>query len=449
MAGKGLSRVLPYRTAVSTSAGLASAAINFLACVEVAEYAGGQSAWLALLVAGGLIVFAGANFSELTTLYPSAAAIRVWIRRGVGDGVSLFSSLIYATTVVFVIAADAFVVGHMFRATIPEVPGLVWVVALLAVVAWANSRGIKVAGAVQDTNAFVLLVTLIAFSLLVLVKAPPTVPALFRLGPGWIQAVAVGVFIFVGFEWVTPLAEEFSDARAIPRGMFTALGLIAMAFGLFSAALSTVFPNPHALSSSLIPQLMVGMRALGPLGFWWMALVTLTTAMTTFNGGLATASRFVYALARERVLPEWFARLNAKLVPINAVWFLSGISLVLAVGVYITGGYLTLINAGAGVESLMYALSSILVINLRKREPDRERGFRVWGVPWVPAVLALIFTALGIGALLTPVGRSPVPWSLGFVGGLAVLAGWYVAKVVPRLKKRAPVSRSRQPGSQI
>lgn len=50
-------QVLPLRTAVSTSAGLASAAINFLACVEVAEYAGGPSAWIALLVAGALIVF--------------------------------------------------------------------------------------------------------------------------------------------------------------------------------------------------------------------------------------------------------------------------------------------------------------------------------------------------------------------------------------------------------
>lgn len=445
MAEQSLSRVLPLRTAVSTSAGLASAAVNFLACVEVAEYAGGQSAWLAILVAGILIIFAAANFAELNSLYPSAAALRVWIRRGLNDRVSLVSSLLYASTVVFVIAADAFVLGHMFQAVVPAVPGLVWIVVLLGAVAWANSRGIRVAGSIQDGNAFLLLGTLILFSLTVLIKAPPAIPALFHFGGNWVQGVAVGVFIFVGFEWVTPLAEEFSDARAIPRGLFFALGLIAVAFGLFSLALTDVFPRAALLQHSLSPQLVLGMKALGPLGFWWMAFVTLTTAMTTFNGGLVTASRFLYALARERVLPGWFSRLNTRLVPVNAVTLLSLLALALSVLVYLSGAYLLLINAGAGVESFMYALSSVLVISLRRREPDKPRWFQAWASPWLPAAVAVVFTGLGAGALLTPVNGSAVPWSLVFVAGLGLLCGIYVFYAVPRLK--AARSPNRHPSA--
>lgn len=434
-----LSRVLPLRTAVSTSAGLASAAINFLAAVEVAEYVAGQSAWLAILVAGVFIVFAGSNFSELNGLFPSAAAIRVWIRRGVNDQTSLVSSLVYMLTVVFVIAADAFVLGHTFSVAVPAIPALVWIFLLLGVVVWMNSRGIKVAGRVQDTNAFVLLGTLMVFSIVVLLKTPHLNQFhFFHLGSHWYEAVALGIFIFVGFEWVTPLAEEFRDFRAIPRGMYIALGLIAVAFGLFSLALTVAFPHVHALASSFVPQLLVGMRALGPFGFWWMAFVTLTTAMTTFNGGLLAASRFVYALARERALPRWFSRLNGRLVPQNALIALAGVSFGLAVGVYLTGQYLFLINAGAGVESFMYALSSILVISLRRREPKRPRPFRAVGYPWVPVLVGAIFVGLGVEALLTPVTKSGVPWALIFVLAIMGAAVLYVKWIVPRLKTQKP-----------
>ncbi|MCY0879511.1 MAG: APC family permease [Firmicutes bacterium] len=439
----GLSRVLPLRTAVSTSAGLASAAVNFLAAVEVAEYVGGQSAWLAILIAGCLIVFAGANFAELNGFLPSAAAIRVWIRRGVNDQVSMVSSFIYVLTVVFVIAADAFVLGRTFSRAVPGVPALIWIAALLGVVTWMNFRGIKVAGRVQDINAFVLLGTLTVFSLIVLARTPHLSRYHYwALGPHWFDAVALGIFIFAGFEWVTPLAEEFQDARAIPQGMFIALGCIAIAFGLFSLALTVVYPHAAALKSSLIPQLLVGMRALGPMGFWWMTIMTLTTAMTTFNGGLLTASRFLYALARERILPRWFARLNGRLVPANGLLALAGVSLVLAVVVYLTGQYTVLINAGAGVESLMYAMSSWLVISLRRREPARARPFHVLGYPVVPALMALLFVGLGVEALLTPARAGGIPWAVIFFGILFIAAVVYVRRVVPRIK-----ASSRRPSS--
>ena len=41
------------------------------------------------------------------------------------------------------------------------------------------------------------------------------------------SAAGVGVFLYVGFEWVTPLAEETTDYRLIGRGMLLAIGLLA------------------------------------------------------------------------------------------------------------------------------------------------------------------------------------------------------------------------------
>jgi amino acid transporter len=431
-----LRRVLPLRTAVSTSAGLASAAINFLACIEVAGYAGGRSAWLAILVAGLLITLSAMNFSELNGLYPSAAAIRVWLRRGISDRTSMVGSLVYMATVVFVIAADGFVLAHMFSKLVPAVPGMVWILFLLALVTWANLRGVKVAGSIQDLNGLVLLGSLIVVSVIGLVHmGSGSLTGVFQMGGNWLQAVALGVFIYVGFEWVTPLAEEFTDAKVIPPGMFIALGLVAVAFGLFTLAIQVMIP-PAVLRHTFVPQLLVGSRALGPLGFWWMGVVTLTTVMTTFNGGLVAASRFVYAAARERLLPPALARLNERLVPQNALLALFGTALALALVVYVTGHYLLLVNTGAAVESFMYALVGWMVLSLRRREPDKARPFRVPStlVPWASIV---IFAALGVGSAVTASGiPGPVPWPLVFLLVLIVAALFYVWRVVPRLKAK-------------
>lgn len=437
-----LRRVLPLRTAVTTSAGLASAAVNFFAAVEVAEYAGGRSAWLALLVAGLLITLSAANFSELSGLYPSAAAIRVWIRRGANDQLSMIGSLVYMVTVVFVVAADAFVLGHVFTAILPGVPGLAWIAALLALVTWANLRGVKVAGFIQDGNGLFLLGSLIVISVLGLTHVTPAhFAGLFHLGGNWFQSVALGVFIFVGFEWVTPLAEEFTDSRMIPRGMFIALGFVAIAFALFSLAQQTLLPQSRVVGS-LVPQLLVGRAALGPLGFWWMVVASLTTAMTTFNGGFVAASRFVYAAARERVLPPLLARLNERFVPHYALLALFTTSLVLAAVVYVSGRYVWLINTGATVESFMYVLAGFLVINLRRREPARPRPFRVPFGNVIPWLTMGIFFVLGLGSLTAASDLpGPVPWSLVFLAVLSGAAVLYVYRVVPRLKAapRVPV----------
>lgn len=439
-----LRRVLPLRTAISTSAGLASAAINFLAAVEVAQFAGGRSAWLALLVAGALVTLSAANFSELNSLYPSAAAIRIWIRRGLNDNTSMIASLVYMVTVVFVMAADAFVLGHVFTAILPKIPGLVWIALLLGLVTWANLRGVKVAGWIQDGNGLLLLGSLIVISSLGLLHvSAPNWSGLFHMGSNWIESVALGVFIYVGFEWVTPLAEEIEDASAIPRGMFFALGLVAIGFGLFTLAMQTLVP-PSLVAHTLVPQLLVGRASLGALGFWWMVLVSLTTAMTTFNGGMVSASRFIYAAARERLLPVSLARLNSRFVPKNALWVLFVSALGLAALVYWTRQYIILINTGAAVESFMYALAGLLVLKLRIREPNRRRSFAVPGGSWLPVLSIVIFTLLGMASLTAATGiPGPLPWAVVFLLSLVGLAVWYVRSIVPRLKqaqKSAPKS---------
>lgn len=435
-----LRRILGFRTIVSTSAGLAFAAVNFLAVLQIRAQAPGLLAPLAILAAGVLCLLAVAVFGELSATLPSAAGIRVWTLRGLGDPFSLTFTLLYLGTVLAVIAADGFVLAAALHVAVPGVPGPAWILLFLTVALVSNLRGIQLAGLIQDLTTYVLLAALIAVGVAAVAvpgHMPPT-PAAWPAG--LFGGIALGVFVFMGFEWVTPLAEEARHPARMPQGLALAVLALAGAFGLFALVAGRL---PAVAGGGLAPQLAVGHAALGATGFWVMLGVTVVTAGTTFNGGFVAASRLLYALGRSNYLPAALGRLNARFVPGNALWLLYGVSVALTLLVFATGRYLILINAGATLESAMYVVAALALLGLRRRMPDAPRTWRAPLGRVVPVACVAVFGALGLGAATAADGLPwpGVPWTLVLLAVLALVAWWYAVR---RLRRRAQQSRGRR-----
>ncbi len=421
----GLQRILGFRTVVSTSAGLAFAAVNFLAVLEVRAAAPGVLSPLAVLAAGLVCLLAAAIFGELNATLPSAAGIRVWTLRGIGDPFSLSFTLLYLVTVLSVIAADGFVLAAALHVAWPAVPGALWVLLFLTGALASNLRGVQVAGLVQDLTTYALLAALVAVGLLAAFSPGhlPSTPT--HWAGGFFGGVAIAIFIFMGFEWVTPLAEEVRQPARMPQGLALSLAALAGSFGLF-ALVAARLPLGGAVGS-LSPQLAVGEAALGRVGFWTMLAVTVVTAATTFNGGFVAASRLLYALGRAGYLPRGLGHLNRRAVPDQALWVLYGVSVLLTLAVFATGRYRILINAGATLESAMYAVAALALLGLRRRLPELPRTWRAPGGTALPVVAAVVFGALSVGAAFTPDGLPlpGVPWTLVVLAVLASGATLY------------------------
>lgn len=455
-----LRRILKFRTIVSTSTGLAYAAISFLGCVQIASLVGGDSGWIAVVFAGLLALLAAFCFAELNALYPTAAAIRLYMKEAFSDNFSLVITFGYMLTVVAVMAADSYIVGNAitYAFNLPSWASLVWILALLGLAMGANLRGIKLAGFLQDITTYTLLAVAIIISLIALVQHG------FQLRTPFdalthpfdlLNAVAVGVFVFSAFEWVTPLSEEVTNIRLIPRGMFVALLLLGISYVLFTIAASsilTVDVHHQALANSSIPQMLLGRAVLGQLGVWVMLITTLITAVMTFNGGFATASRFMYAAAREDTLPSLFARISiSAAVPYASVIVLAVTAAAIAVLIFLTGQFQILILVGAVLEALIYAVAGLCVLRLRARKPAMERVFRVPGGAIIPVACVVIFGVLGILAALG-IGSAGVVPGVPLVVTIIVfaLSALYVFRVIPRLRKAAEAKRTtttrRRPG---
>ncbi len=439
-AGGLLGRVLGFRTIVSTSAGLAFAAVNFLAVLEIRGHAPGILGPLAIVIAGVVCLLAAAVFSELNGTIPSAAGIRVWTLRGLGDPFSLTFTLLYLFTVLAVIAADGFVLASALHVVLPAVPGALWILLFLTAALVANLRGVQSAGLVQDLTTYGLLVALVVVGIAAL-GAPGHLPAPPAHWSGHLfSGVALGVFVFMGFEWVTPLAEELREPRRMPQGLGLSLAALAVAFGLFALVAARL---PQVAAAGLVPQLAVGQAALGGFGFWIMLVVTVVTAGTTFNGSFVSASRLLYALGRSGHLPASVGRVNARFAPARALWLLYGVSCALTLVVFASRGYLILINAGATLESAMYVVAALALLGLRRRAADLPRTWRAPGGRALPVAAIVVFGVLAIGAATTADGLPlpSVPWTVVLLGLLALGAWAYARASLRRRAERGPAAR--------
>jgi amino acid transporter len=438
-------------TATATSAGLAFAAIDYLGVVSVLAYAPGDTAALAILGGGVLVILVAGIFSELNGLYPTAAGIRLYVSRAVGYRTALWVSFTYMSTVVLVIAADAFLIGAAVRHVLHEPSALayVWIAILLGLAATANLRGVRLAGWVQTVVTYTVLSGTAVLSVIALFHVGGAFhQPLDLFGKGTfsvIQALAFALFLYAAFEWVTTTAEEARTPRVITRALFIAPLLIWVVSSAFALALTHLVAF-SALHHSAYPQLLLGKAALGTVGELWMLALTVLTALNTFNGGFLVASRFIYAAAREGNLPRQFASLNLRAVPWLAVSTLAGVSAVVAAVVFATGQWLLLVAVGAAIESAIYALASLSLLILRARE-TRERPFRLVAGRPLAAVGVVLFTVLFLATGLSD-PKDASRFSLAPIAVIAVLAtlsSGYVLLVVPRLQAAAARAAANRP----
>ncbi len=429
--------MLTLRTVVATSAGLTLASSSFVAAVQVAGFLAGDSAWLAILVGGLLCLAAGACFSELNDILPSAAGIRLYFGRAFGEKAALTVSILYMLVIMGVVGAESFILAKILNHAIPWVAPLAWIVVLQVAATLMNIRGIKIAGTFQDVITYGLMISMALMSYWGLKNIDFQLAAPLATGGAGslFAAVAVGVFLFVGFEWVTPLAEEVTDSRLISRGMFLAVGLLSVVYSLFTVVMAANVPREELVGSP-VPQLLFARSVLGEAGVIWAVVVSLAASITTFNAGMISISRFFYATARENALPAVFSKISVRyLTPWVSILAVFAVGFTLSVIILFTGKYLVLVNMAAAAECMVYALAGISVLVLRKKI-NRERTFTIpWG-PVIPVFTAAVFAFLAAGVFATD------PYAaVGIASGLAVI-WWYVSRVVPVLREKARAGRA-------
>ena len=242
------------------------------------------------------------------------------------------------------------------------------------------------------------------------------------------------------------LAEEAKGgARVIGRAMAGALLVTGLLFIAQTWVAAILTPDPQALIANGDPDGTAFYTAAAVAGGPWLG--TLCAFATAIAWGLPDSmvaqvaiSRLLYAMARDRQLPGFLAKVSRKRnVPRNAILLVAAVSL--GIGLYMNlrddGIALlsSLINFGALTAFLLLHLSVIVYYLFRQRSRNL----------FAHLVMPLIGGTI-LGFVVWNANVAAQKLGFGWIGlGLLVLIGLYVAGRRPELSGLAPTQHTGTP----
>jgi APA family basic amino acid/polyamine antiporter len=363
--------------------------------IGVASGIAGPAVIVSFLIAGFTALLTGLSTAELSSFITEAGGSYIYTTKAFGKfpgfvigWMKSFDYIVGASAVSIGFAAYfAYLVGIPPAVGTLVLVGTIWPLVLMVL----NLKGMKEAG---GTNGVLVALKVSALVIFVIVGGW----FLFTHGDfanyhpffpngvaGALSGASIIFFAFIGFNTIAIIAEEVKDPeRNVPRAVLISFAICTLLYigvsvvsvgllnwkvlGLSSAPLEAAL---HVATDNFLILEFIAFTAL---------IATTSVIITSIMGG----SRALFAMARQRVIPETFAHISQNGIPVLTV-LITGITI--AAIVLFTNGNLdwlaSIFNFGTLVTFTFINLS---LLQLRRTMPDVKRGFRVPLYPYTPIV---------------------------------------------------------------
>ncbi|WP_199176513.1 APC family permease [Subtercola sp. Z020] len=251
----------------------------------------------------------------------------------------------------------------------------------------------------------------------------------------WLTSSLGCIFGLLGVEAAADIAEETKDARrTIPRTMFLALGVASVIEFFMYVVFLLVIKDPATLTDSASPIADIFAQQISPWFSKLVIAVALTNILVCVLANMLVATRLVYALGRDNMLPgsKTLRRVSKKhKVPTTAVWATGVVSALLLLSAFAneqTFSYIIGMSALGYFGVYMLTTIGLLIANARKRIPAAERGTFDLGRLRVPLYIVgiVVFGAVMSALLFLPDFQAN---ALVFVIAMALAGVWWLARL--------------------
>src|SRR6185437_4775161 len=222
---------------------------------------------------------------------------------------------------------------------------------------------------------------------------------------GWSGVLAGGSIIFftyIGFDSVSTASEECrKPQRDVPIGIIATLIVCTILYVAVAAVLTGMVPWRSVANDGapLVNALKRVSLLPGAHRLHWVRLAVLIGAITGMISSIMVGqygqARIWFAMSRDRLLPDAFSRIHPRFrTPAVATW-IAGVLVAIPAGLFDVGTLAEMTNIGT---LFAFILVSIGVLVLRRKQPERHRGFRAPLGPIIP-VLSIFFCILLMAGL--------------------------------------------------
>ena len=272
------------------------------------------------------------------------------------------------------------IAGGVFTGNWYNLPALIVLLALT----WILVRGVRESA---GTNNVMVVIKVAAILIFVFGAAPavraenwrPFMPNGF---PGVLTGAAIVFFTYIGFDSVSTAAEECRrPQKDLPIGIVASLVICTVLYVSVALVLTGIESYRNLNNAAPVA------NALKALGYEsirrWVglgALVGMVSSLLVFQYGQA---RVWFAMSRDGLLPAAFSRVHQRYRTPHISTWVAGLFVGLPAGIWDIGTFADLSNIGT---LFAFIVVSAAVIVLRRTQPDRPRGFRIPGAPWLPGL---------------------------------------------------------------
>src|SRR2546430_725234 len=222
---------------------------------------------------------------------------------------------------------------------------------------------------------------------------------------GWsgiLRGAGVIFFAYIGFDAVSVAAQEAKNPQKdMPVGILGSLVVCTILYILVSGVMVGLVPYAQ-MKGSPAP-MVVAIRAAEAASGGSSVLRAMT--MLVELGAIAGLSsvmvvmmmaqpRIFYSMANDGLLPPFAKKIHPKFRTPHITSMITGVVVAIAAGVTPIGALGELVSIGT---LLAFVIVSLGIVFLRKNRPDLERPFKTPGVPFVPALSALVSFGLMAG----------------------------------------------------
>jgi len=345
------------------------------------------SAILAIWVVSGVLSFFGAlAYAELGAMMPATGGQYVFLREAYGPGCAFLCAWVFVLAVVpggnaflavgFSIYLDNFI--HLS----PEMRNVVSL-ALVGLLSAANYIGVKEGAWIQRlfTSAKIAgLVLLIgtAFYTTPSNQVPRTAaPTLSYVGIGFVMTACL--MAYNGWSYVSFVAGEVTDPqRNLPRALAFGMCAVIALYLLSNVAYLRVLTLPEIAATERVGAALAE-RTMGHAGATILSAIVLLSIIGAINGCILTGARIPFAQARDGLFLSCFGRVHPRFQTPSVAIVAQGIWTWVLI---LTGSYETLSAYTMLSAWIFYTLSVMAVWVLRRKRPEAERPYRMWGYPY-------------------------------------------------------------------
>jgi APA family basic amino acid/polyamine antiporter len=368
----------------------------------VAHSVTGPSVLISFLIAGVASAAAALCYAEFAGMVPKAGSAYTYGYVSLGEIAGWFIGWDLLLEYVAVAAVVAIGVSGYFKFLLEQVDitlpdwmmgaagtgdgHVVDVFAMLFCLgtAWLLSRGIRSVGrfetvAVGIKVALVVLIIVLGVFHIDSSNYTPYFP--FGTGAVWTGAATVFFAVF-GYDAMSTAAEESTDGKKhLPKAIIYSLAIAMALYVLATLVLTgmqkyTEISPTSGFSTAFESVGQPGVANIIAVG----AIVGIVTVVLTFMLGV---TRVWFAMSRDGLLPEWFAKTHpVRKVPTRVTWIV-GIGSALMAGLLDITVVAELTNIGI---LMAFIVVSVAVIVLRRTRPDEPREFRLPFMPVVPLI---------------------------------------------------------------